>query len=621
MADKDLLKVTILGTSDVHGFYQPWDYSMDVPTKRGGLSRVSTVYKKVKEENPNTMLIDCGDLIQGNSAEIFLGRGKYPGIEAVNKIGYEIINMGNHEFNFGMDKLYGVMTQFNGISMMGNLYNKTGFRTMNGIYIKHFDGIKIGFISLNTPLVRHFEEKRGNLVNHDVTDADVELAHLLEEINRENVDAIIGIFHMGDKNENNIPNTGVRDLIYHVPGAEKINAIFGGHMHQIIPKMMIKNTFFVQPGAFGQAVNRVDLVFDKSKETKLVSVDSQAIMIDDSIESDKEVEYIMQPYHDELRDYANELIGYVQGPSLSPEDEISQVPQTRISQTDISDFFLEVMYYYSGADVLATHLDNPYPYMPSGEIRRKHIHNSYSYAGGDICNYEITGRDLKDYMEWSAGYLNQSRQGDITISFEPHRSSFKYSTFDIFGHIKYDIDLKKPMGFRIVNLRRLDDTPIKDDDNLVIGLNKYRMDFLTSEEGPLYGREFNLIWSSMTNLDIELRGEKVRGTIRNLAMKYISDLPGKLYVRKIAPRWKVLTHKIDPKLKETAIKLINEGILDLPKKEDGKVDLTVSKNIYDSLSKEEYDKVIALDARLSAYISPEMSVIDVLQAYNEINKI
>ena len=79
MSAKDLVKVTLLGTSDVHGFYQPWDYSMDVVSKKGGLSRVSTVYKKLKRENQHVLLLDCGDLIQGNSAELFLGRGKYPG--------------------------------------------------------------------------------------------------------------------------------------------------------------------------------------------------------------------------------------------------------------------------------------------------------------------------------------------------------------------------------------------------------------------------------------------------------------------------------------------------------------------------------------------------------------
>ncbi|NLW52421.1 MAG: bifunctional metallophosphatase/5'-nucleotidase [Tissierellia bacterium] len=613
MSAKDLVKVTLLGTSDVHGFYQPWDYSMDVVSKKGGLSRVSTVYKKLKRENQHVLLLDCGDLIQGNSAELFLGIGKYPGIESANKIGYEILNMGNHEFNFGMDKLYNVITQFYGIAMMGNLYSKNGFRMMNGVYVKHFNGIKIGFISLNTPLVRHFEEKRGNLVNHDVTDADVELAYLLKEVEKEEVDALIGIFHMGDKNENNIPNTGVRDLLYHVKGAEKIDAIFGGHMHQIISKMMIKNTIFVQPGSTGEAVNRIDLVFDKTKEKKLVSIDSSVIMIDDSIESDKEVEKVLEPYHNELREYANELVGYVEGPSLTPQDEVSQVPQTRISETGVSDFYLDVMLKYSNADVVATHLDNPYPYMPSGEIKRKHIYNSYRYAGGDISNYEITGRDLKDYMEWSAGFFNQSKQGDITISFDKERTAFKYSTFDIFGNIKYDIDITKPMGFRILNLRKMDDTPITDSEVLIIGLNKYRMDFLTSQEGPLHDREFKQVWSSMTNGEYELRGNKVRGTIRNLAMLYFQDLPNQTYVHDNIPRWQVITYPIEPELKEKAIDLINRDIIQLPIGKNGDVDLSISKNIYDPITIAEYENILTLCEKCASKIDINMSIVDVVQ--------
>lgn len=613
MSKKDIVKVTLLGTSDVHGCYLPWDYSMDVPIKKGGLSRVSTVYKKLKRENQHVMLLDCGDLIQGNSAELFLDRGKYPGIEAVNKIGYEILNMGNHEFNFGMDKLYNVITQFYGIAMMGNLYSKNGFRMMNGIYVKHFNGVKIGFVSLNTPLVRHFEEKRGNLVNHDVTDADEELVHLLREVEKENVDALIGIFHMGDKNENNIPNTGVRDLLYNVKGAEKFDAIFGGHMHQVISKMMIKNTIFVQPGSTGEAVNRIDLVFDKTKDKKLQSIDSSVIIIDDSIESDVEVEKVLAPYHNELREYANELVGYVEGDALTPQDEISQVPQTRISQTGVSDFFLDVMLHYSKADVVATHLDNPYPYMPSGDIERKHIYNSYRYAGGDISNYEITGRDLKDYMEWSAGFFNQSRQGDITISFDKERTAFKYSTFDIFGNIKYDMDITKPMGFRILNLRKMDDTPITDGEILIIGLNKYRMDFLTSQEGPLHDREFKQVWSSMTNGEYELRGNKVRGTIRNLAMLYFQELPNQTYIASKIPRWKVITYHVEPEIKQKVIDMINRDIIQLPIGVNGNVDLTVSKNIYDTITINEYENILTKCEKCTNRIDINMSIMDVLQ--------
>lgn len=602
---EDKVKISILGTSDVHGYYMPWDYSKDELAKKGGLSRVSTVVKRIRQENP-TILIDCGDIIQGNSAEVFIDRENFPGMQVANAMKYEIINMGNHEFNFGMDKLQNVMEQFKGITMMGNLYRKNGNRLMNGYYIKHIEGLKIGFMGLNTPLVRHFEEKRGNLKDHTITDADEELKKLLDEIGE--VDALIGVFHMGYKNENNIPNTGVIDVLESVPNSDKINVIFGGHMHQVIEGMKIKNSIFVQPGVFGEVVNKVDLYFDKSKKDKLEKIETSVIKIDETVESDKEIEKILEPYHEELRGYANEVVGYIEKSDLYERDLITGIPQSRVAQTRVVEFFLEVMKYYSQADVVATHMDNAYPMMPKGEVKRKHIYNSYRYAGGDISNYKITGKELKIYMEWSAGYFNQSEQGDINISFDKKRAEFKYSTFDIFGNIKYVIDITKPMGTRIKDLKYMDGREIKDDDEIILGVNKYRMDFLLSELGPLHGHDIHQFWTSMTEPSFE-----VRGTIRNLAMKFFEECKDMTYCPVDSVRWYVKTAPTNQMLRYKAIELINRGILDLHKKLNGEIDLSRSLNLFDEVTEEQYKKFVNVYPFLYPRLEEDMMIMDLIE--------
>lgn len=611
MKDRKLMKVTILGSSDVHGFFQNWDYAADKKVQSGGLSKISTVYKKIKKENPHSLILDCGDLIQGNNAELFLDQEHFPGISVINKIGYEIYNMGNHEFNFGMDKLIKVVRQFEGISMMGNLYKKDDHRPMNGVYIKSFGKVKIGFISLTTPLVRHFEEKSGNLKDFIVENADVELTRLLKEVSQYNPDAIIGIFHMGDTNENLIENTGIRDLLYNVEGSSEITAIFGGHMHQQIEGMRINKTIFMEPGSKGQALNRLDITFDTSQGNKIVDVSSSLIQIDESVESDPEIEEYLMPYHTKIRDYVNEHIGYVEGADLRPEDEVKGIPQIRVGQTDITDFFLEVMLHYSKADVVATHLDNPYAQLPAGEIRRKHIYDSYSYSGGDISNYEMTVKDLKDYMEWSAGFFNQNKQGDYTVSFDPERLAYKYSTFDIFGNVKYEIDLTKPMGARIVNLRDMNGDFMQDDQKIILGLNKFRMDFLTSEEGPLHDREFNLVWSSLADKSFGFSG-----TIRNLAMDYLKKLSDQTYKPKRIKRWKIIS-SVEEDIRQKAIKFINMGLVDLPKNADGNVDLSKSKNIYDKINYAEYIKICHTFKSICEFINTKTSIIDLIYLFEE----
>lgn len=70
--------VTILGTSDIHGRYMAWDYATDVENKAGSFAQISTIVKEIREENPNTLLVDAGDLIQDNSAELFKNDDPHP---------------------------------------------------------------------------------------------------------------------------------------------------------------------------------------------------------------------------------------------------------------------------------------------------------------------------------------------------------------------------------------------------------------------------------------------------------------------------------------------------------------------------------------------------------------
>lgn len=575
------LKVTLLCTSDIHGYYMPWDYSKDEYSKIGGLTRISTIVKKIREENPYTILIDNGDLIQGNSAESFLKRDKFPGIEAINDMGYEIYNMGNHEFNFGMPQLINIVGQFQGIPMMGNLYRKKNtMRFMNGIYYKNIQNIRIGFIALNTPLVRKFEAKRGNLKHFDVIDANFELSRLLEEV--EDCDALIGLFHMGDINENSIENTGVDDLLRNVKNTENINAVFGGHMHQV-KEGKINNTIFLEPGYHGEAISRVDLFFDKTKSNKLIDIKHSLIKVDENIESDKELENILKPYHEELRSYVNEHIGYSDTNLVYP-DTIKGIPEVRIRQTPIADFFLDVMLDASGADVAAVHFDNPYPILTKGEIKRKHINNSYSYSGGEVSVYEITGQNLRDYMEWSVSVYNTFREGDINISFEPTRNEYKYSTLDIFGSIKYEVDITNQFGNRIENLRYEDDTNILPDDKIKLAINKYRMDLLISDQGPLKGQPLEPLWSSITAL-----GQN--GTIRKFAESYIAKQTDQTYKYHFINRWHINIDNSHETLRQKAIKLINEGDLLLYKNADGEIDITRSLNLFNKLEEYQIEKL------------------------------
>ncbi|WP_249650918.1 5'-nucleotidase C-terminal domain-containing protein, partial [Lysinibacillus sp. D4A3_S15] len=73
-------------------------------------------------------------------------------------------------------------------------------------------------------------------------------------------------------------------------------------------------------------------------------------------------------------------------------------------------------------------IDNYKASLNIGPIKKKDIAFNYQFAGGEVSVYEVTGKDLKDYMEWAVGYFNSTRDGEVTISFDKTRRSSKYST-------------------------------------------------------------------------------------------------------------------------------------------------------------------------------------------------
>ena len=112
--------ITILATSDLHGRIYPHDYALDAPDNDVGIAKAAAVIASVREEAENVILIDNGDTIQDNSAELFLDRDIHPMVEAMNMIGYDVWTIGNHEFNFGLDILQKNIDAFEGVVLSAN---------------------------------------------------------------------------------------------------------------------------------------------------------------------------------------------------------------------------------------------------------------------------------------------------------------------------------------------------------------------------------------------------------------------------------------------------------------------------------------------------------------------
>ena len=530
------VNIKLLGTSDVHGRIVPWSYGADVEDKSGSYAQIATYVKDVRKNNKNVVLVEVGDAIQDNQIDVFAKDKKYykdhPIPKVLNEMNYDIFVLGNHEFNFGMKALDEILKDIKAKKLTANFYHKKNDkRYIDATTIIEKDGVKLGIIGLSTPMSAKFEEDTGNLKDMKFTSPTEEARTQVEKLKAKGVDAIIAVTHMGIDNENNIPDTGMRDVINAVDG---IDVVIAGHMHKDVPSETIKNTLITEPHRYGTVVSEVDLTFDinDKKEVKLVKKESKTVPVKE-LEADKKIAEIYKPYHEKLRELNNVVIGQTEN-EMVPQETKHGVSAAFSKDTGLSSFINDVEQYYSGADVVTFSFDHQKARMDKGDIKKKDIIFNYRYAGGDVTVYEMTGKQLKEYMEWSANYFDTIQPGDTEYRYNAERKKSKYVTYDIFGGVNYKIDLRNPKGSKIVDLTLADGKPVTDDMKLKVGMNSYRFAQLNGKGGIWEGQQIPVLWESKVAMGRE------KGTIQNMMIDYITNVKKGKIDGQSHNRWEII---------------------------------------------------------------------------------
>ena len=530
------VNIKILGTSDIHGRVVPWSYGADVEDKSGSYAQIATYVKDVRKNNKNVVLVDVGDAIQDNQVDVFAKDKKYykdhPIPKVLNEMKYDVFVLGNHEFNFGMEALDEILKDIKAKKLTANFYyKKNDKRYIDATTIIEKDGVKLGIIGLSTPMSAKFEEDTGNLKDMKFTSPTEEARTQVEKLKAKGVDAIIVIAHMGIENENKIPDTGMRDVINAVDG---IDVVIAGHMHKDVPSETIKNTLITEPHRYGTVVSEVDLTFDinDKKEVKLVKKESKTVPVK-ALEADKKIAEIYKPYHEKLRELNNVVIGQTEN-EMVPQETKHGVSAAFSKDTGLSSFINDVEQHYSGADVVTFSFDHQKARMNKGDIKKKDIIFNYRYAGGDVTVYEITGKQLKEYMEWSANYFDTIQPGDTEYRYNAERKKSKYVTYDIFGGVNYKIDLRNPQGSKIVDLTLADGKPVTDDMKLKVGMNSYRFAQLNGKGGIWEGQQIPVLWESKVAMGRE------KGTIQNMMIDYITNVKKGKIDGQSHNRWEII---------------------------------------------------------------------------------
>lgn len=542
----------IIGTSDLHGKFLPWDYALNAESTSGSVAQLSTAIAEYRTEN--TLLVDAGDTIQDNSADIFIGgEDVHPMVQAINALNYDVWVTGNHEYNYGMDVTKKTIADMDCQVLVGNVKDENGDPIADGYHIFDVDGVRVAVIGMVTQNIVRWDA--ANLADCTVTDPLEETRAIIDAIEGQ-YDVLLGVYHMGIENEYGVENSGVTDILNACP---EFDVMVSSHEHALIPNMDINGVLVVQNKNMAQTMAVIDLTLEKDGDAwKVADKTSESIEIAE-YEADPAIVELLGKYDEQAREDAEQVIGTLADGALAPENEISEIPTAQIQDTALLDLINEVQMYYTGAPVSGAALFVMDANMYPGDIHKCDMALIYKYTN-TLYKLHVTGAQLKKYMEWSVSYYNTFQPGDLTISFSPDIRAYNY---DMFAGVNYEVNIANEPGNRIENLTWPDGTPVADDEEFDLAVNNYRANSQLLAPGEIFEEG-----DMPTLLEMDVRGDI--GGVRELIRDYIINVKGGTITPECDNNWKITGNDWDADLHQTAVEMLAAGELTIPTSEDGR---------------------------------------------------
>lgn len=545
--------IAVIATSDVHGNLWGYRYEDEAETENDGLARISTYVAEVRNSGSNVILLDNGDTYQGNILTDDLFNKKtdtvHPVSLALNAMGYDAMTLGNHDFNFGLGLVDKMKAELSFPVLAANVKREDGGSFAEAYTIVETQGVKVGIIGLTNPNVPRWDgDKVKGLSFGHMAETAQELTRKLKSDGL--ADLVIISAHAGmiaefDEEGGSDSAERIAEL---VPEAD---ALIVGHMHMTVQDR-IGNMVIGGPRNGGREAVRLDFTVSMNGGRPQVTERSAAVIDMAGYTPDPALRELLREAHEETITFTAEgggapnsemsggILGVAEADFLPP-DEIRGIPEAKLRDTAIVKLIQKVLLKYSGADVCSTPLFRETADLKQGNITYANVFNLYPFDN-QLYVVKVTGKELKRYMESAAAHYNQWQPGDVSISFNPEMPGFLY---DMFAGVDYRIDLSQPEGSRIRDVR-YKGKPLADDDTLNLAVNNYRYSSLLKASKIVSATKH---WESPCS-------------IRDYLVAYIQEQ--RVIHPETAHNWAIVGADLDSPYREEAIKLVNEGKLDIP---------------------------------------------------------
>lgn len=492
--------LTVFSTSDVHGSVVGWNYFKAQPADVG-LAKVSTIINEARAQKGRDdaiLCIDGGDILQGTPLDTYMVQhlhewkaGEHPMFAAYNKIGYDAIELGNHEFNFGLDYLRKAIGRNKNVLGANVIDDKTG-RTWDGVrpYIMKtvkIDGekVKVGIIGTDTPAVPNFEDPSHFAGVHFESQVPV-MQKYVKELKAKGADIIIGVTHSGVPRGDR--NSAENQVVAIAEACPELNLLICAHNHVVIDNKsgikgpdgtvyadsVINGVPIVESGKDGKFVGKSTLTIHKvDGKWKVEKVTTDAISVK-GVKDDPAIVAQVKPWHEKTLNQLQTVIGQA-------ADEFSGA-ESNHQDSAIVDLVNEVQRHYAGTQLSASASFNTSQNIAKGDITLQELSGLYIYENY-LYGIRINGAELRKYMEHAASFYGTSPDYN----------------YDMIQGVDYTIDLNQPVGRRITKLQ-YQGRDVKDTDSFTMAINDYRMNggsgYLEAM-GYTNGRKPEVVFDSM----------------------------------------------------------------------------------------------------------------------------
>jgi len=463
--------VTLLATTDLHGNIYPVDYFTGEPAERG-LAKMASLIRAVRQENPNTLLIDCGDTIQGTPLEAvyqqYVSRGRRPlnlrfageplrsdpMMLVMNQLGYRAMVLGNHEFNFGLKNLERARAdaRFPWLSANTLVTPGAGRKPFDAYIVETLAGVKVAVVGLTTPDIPRWEPPE-HYRGYRFETVRKALARVIPELRkRRQPDLVVLAVH----------DDVSRELALSLHG---VDAVVFGHTHQQVAEKRVGDVLLVQPRNWGISLGRLDFVLEDRPggRWKVLDKRSRLLRASGKVPADAEVLRVARPYHELTERYLNTPVAEA---PVAMNGRLG-----RVIDTPLVDAIHQVQLHYAQAEVSFSALFNTRVEVPQGPVSIRQIAALYIYEN-DLYALEGSGAMVKEALEVAARFFRSCP--DTACTHGPLlKRGIPGFNYDMAEGVDYEIDLTRPEGQRVVNLRYRG-RPLRPEQKLRVAVNSYR---------------------------------------------------------------------------------------------------------------------------------------------------